>query len=156
MRVCIYAVGTRMPAWVDAGCDTYLKRLRGAFRVELVELAPGARSANAPVGRAVQEEGARLLARLGKDDHVVALDERGKAFTSLELADWLGERLREGHDLSFLIGGPDGFAPAVRARARLTWSLSRLTLPHGLARVLLAEQLYRAHTVLAGHPYHRA
>lgn len=156
MRVRILAVGTRMPAWVGAGCDTYLKRLRGALRIELVEVAPGARAANAPIERAMQDEAGRLLGRLGKDDYVVALDERGKALSSLELAQWLGERLREGRDLSFLVGGPDGFAAQVRERAHFTWSLSRLTLPHGLVRVLLAEQLYRAHTVLCGHPYHRA
>ncbi|MBV6424415.1 MAG: Ribosomal RNA large subunit methyltransferase H [Steroidobacteraceae bacterium] len=156
MRVRIIAVGTRMPAWVGAGCDEYLKRLRGGLRVELVELAPGTRTAHADADRAVREEGARLLARIGRDDFVVALDERGRAFASLELAQWLDARLHEGRDLAFLIGGPDGFADEVRARAQLAWSLSRLTLPHALARVVLAEQLYRAHAVLAGHPYHRA
>jgi 23S rRNA (pseudouridine1915-N3)-methyltransferase len=156
MRVRIIAVGTRMPAWVIAGCDEYLKRLRPALRVELVEITAGRRPAGAPPTRAVEEEARKLLAALGADEHVVALDERGQEFSTLELARWLGGCMRDGADLAMLIGGADGFAPRVRARANLSWSLSRLTLPHALVRVVLAEQLYRAHTVLTGHPYHRA
>ncbi len=156
MRVRIIAVGTRMPAWVGAGCDEYLKRLRPALKVELLEVPAGKRPAGAPAVRAIEEEAHKLLAALGDDDYVVALDERGKDFSTLELAQWLAGRMRGGANLALLIGGPDGFAPRVRSRANLTWSLSRLTLPHALVRVVLAEQLYRAHTVLAGHPYHRA
>jgi len=156
MRVRIIAVGTRMPAWVGAGCDEYLKRLRPALRVDLVEIPAGRRAASAPPARAIEEEANRLLAAVGDDDHVVALDERGKEFSTLELAQWLAGRMRAGADLALLIGGADGFAPRVRSRADLSWSLSRLTLPHALVRVVLAEQLYRAHSVLAGHPYHRA
>jgi len=156
MRVRIIAVGTRMPAWVTAGCDEYLKRLRSALRVELVEIPAGRRPAGAPPTRAMEEEAHKLLAALAAGEHVVALDERGQDFSTLELAHWLGGRMRDGADLALLIGGADGFAPRVRARANLSWSLSRLTLPHALVRVVLAEQLYRAHTVLAGHPYHRA
>lgn len=104
----------------------------------------------------MQDEARRLLGQVGKDDYVAALDERGKAFSSVELSAWLAERMRGGRDLALLIGGADGFAPEVRARADLSWSLSRLTLPHALVRVVLAEQLYRAHSVLSGHPYHRA
>lgn len=156
MRVRIIAVGTRMPAWVGAGCDEYLKRLRPALRVELLEIPAGRRATGTPATRAIEEEAQKLLAALRDDDHVVALDERGKSFSTLELAQWLEGRMRDGADLALLIGGPDGFAPRVRSRANLTWSLSRLTLPHALARVVLAEQLYRAHSVLAGHPYHRA
>lgn len=156
MRVRIIAVGTRMPAWVGVACEEYLKRLRGALRVELVELAPGRRAASEPAARAIDDEGRRLLAKLAKDDYVVALDERGSEFSSVALSQWLAGRMRDGRDLALLIGGPDGFAAGVRERADLVWSLSRLTLPHALVRVLLAEQLYRAHSLLAGHPYHRA
>ena len=120
MRVRLIAVGTRMPGWVSAGCDEYLKRLRPALRVDVVELAPGPRPANAPVDRAMQDEARRLIGSLAKDDYVVALDERGKAFSSVELSAWLAERMRDGRDLAFLIGGPDGFAPEVRARADLS------------------------------------
>jgi 23S rRNA (pseudouridine1915-N3)-methyltransferase len=95
------------------------------------------------------------LAALRKDDYVVALDERGAEMTTRELAAWLGSRMQGGRDLAFLVGGPDGFVPEVLARSDLKWSLSRLTFPHALVRVVLAEQLYRAHGVLANHPYHR-
>jgi 23S rRNA (pseudouridine1915-N3)-methyltransferase len=103
----------------------------------------------------MEAEGQKLLAALRKDDYVVALDERGSEMTTRELAAWLGNRMQSGRDLAFLVGGPDGFVPEVLARSDLKWSLSRLTFPHALVRVVLAEQLYRAHGVLANHPYHR-
>jgi 23S rRNA (pseudouridine1915-N3)-methyltransferase len=103
----------------------------------------------------MDDEGKRILAALRGETYFVMLDERGKERTSLGLSTWLGERLRDGRDLAFAIGGPDGFSPDVRARAQETWSLSKLTLPHALVRVLLIEQLYRAVTLLDGHPYHR-
>jgi 23S rRNA (pseudouridine1915-N3)-methyltransferase len=155
MRLRVIAVGTRMPAWVRAGTGEYLKRLDGRLRVTLTELPPGQRTAAASPDKAVAAEGARLLAAVADQHYVVALDERGRELTTRELAALLDERMRDGRDLAFLIGGADGFAPAVRARADFVWSLSRLTLPHGLVRVLLAEQLYRAHTILGNHPYHR-
>jgi 23S rRNA (pseudouridine1915-N3)-methyltransferase len=155
MRARLVAVGTRMPAWVTAACDDYLKRLRPWLRVELVELAPGPRSANTPARRAVDDEARRLVGALREGECVVALDERGREFSTRELAAWLDARRTTGEDLAFLIGGADGLAPAVRERAQLVLSLSRLTLPHALARVVLAEQLYRAMSVLARHPYHR-
>jgi 23S rRNA (pseudouridine1915-N3)-methyltransferase len=103
----------------------------------------------------MDEEGKRILAALRADTHLVMLDERGRSRTSLALSEWLGERLRDGRELAFAIGGPDGFAEPVRTRAQESWSLSPLTLPHALVRVVLIEQLYRAVTLLDGHPYHR-
>ena len=103
----------------------------------------------------MEAEGQKLLAALRKDEYVVALDEHGSQMTTRELAAWLKTRMQDGRDLAFLIGGPDGFAPGVLERSDLEWSLSRLTFPHALVRVVLAEQLYRAHGVLANHPYHR-
>ena len=154
MRVRVIAVGTRMPSWVRSACDEYLTRLRGSLAVALTEIAPASRRAGgAP--QAVARESERLLASLLPADHVVALDERGRQLTTRELATWLGGRMQQGEDLEFLIGGPDGLAPAVLARSNYTLALSRLTLPHALARVLLTEQLYRAHCILANHPYHR-
>ena len=154
MRVRVIAVGTRMPSWVRSACDEYLVRLRGSLAVALTEIEPASRRAGgAP--RAVAREGERLLAALLPADHVIALDERGRELTTRELAAWLGSRMQQGEDLAFLIGGPDGLAPEVLARSNYTLALSRLTLPHALARVLLAEQLYRAHCILANHPYHR-
>lgn len=154
MRVRVIAVGTRMPSWVRSACDEYLARLRGSLAVALTEIEPASRRAEG-TPRAVAREGERLLAALLPADHVIALDERGRELTTRELAAWLSSRMQQGEDLAFLIGGPDGLAPEVLARSNYTLALSRLTLPHALARVLLAEQLYRAHCILANHPYHR-
>ena len=155
MRVMLVAVGQRMPAWVSQGFAEYSKRLRARLPLELVEI-PAAKRGSSDLARSMAQEGGRLLAAIRPPDHVVALDERGTARTSLELARWLGKRMQAGKDLVFLIGGADGFAPEVLARANERWSLSALTLPHALVRVLFAEQLYRAVTLLDGHPYHRA
>jgi 23S rRNA (pseudouridine1915-N3)-methyltransferase len=153
MRLRLIAVGTRMPAWVRSGCDEYLRRLRGALAVTLTEIEPGPRRRG--TAQAIAAEGARLLTALRPQEHLIALDERGRQFSTSELAEWLSRRMHAGADLAFAIGGPDGLAREVLARSSLTLSLSRLTLPHALARVVLAEQLYRAHCILANHPYHR-
>ena len=155
MRVRIMAVGTRMPAWVRSACDEYLKRFTGSLPVTLSEIEPGRRPAGGATAAAVSAEGERLLGTLRADDYLVALDERGRELTTRELAVWLGERLQQGQDLAFVIGGADGLAAPVLARSQLRLALSRLTLPHALARVLLCEQLYRAHAILGNHPYHR-
>ena len=155
MLMRIVAAGTRMPDWVDAGFRDYAGRLRGDYRLELVEVALGARGRGDPA-KAVAEEGARMLAAAGERAHLVALQVGGRALDTASLAAWLGERAQSGEPIAFCIGGPDGLAPAVDARARFRWSLSPLTLPHGLARVVVAEALYRAVTVIKGLPYHRA
>jgi 23S rRNA (pseudouridine1915-N3)-methyltransferase len=143
MRVRVIAVGTRMPRWVDEVFDGYVVRLRSRLPVTLTEIGTGPRA----------DRG--LLAALRPGEFLVMLDERGREFRTRALVKWLGERMVSGRDLAFVIGGPDGLAREVLERADLTWSLSQLTLPHALVRVILAEQLYRAHSVLAGHPYHR-
>jgi 23S rRNA (pseudouridine1915-N3)-methyltransferase len=145
VRVRILAVGTRMPQWVTTAYEEYTRRLRAAMRVDLEEI---------PVGRTRPDEEQRLLERAG-DDFLVALDERGKSLTTRELASWLAARQQDGRNISFVIGGPDGLGPDILSRAALRWSLSALTFPHAMVRVILAEQLYRAHTVLQNHPYHR-
>jgi 23S rRNA (pseudouridine1915-N3)-methyltransferase len=145
MRVRILAVGTRMPEWVTLAYEEYVRRMRKDMRVDLEEI---------PVGRVKADEAKRLLERIG-DDFIVALDERGKSLTTLQLAKWLGERQQDGRNLTFVIGGPAGLGPQLLARAALRWSLSALTFPHAMVRVILAEQLYRAHSVLQNHPYHR-
>jgi 23S rRNA (pseudouridine1915-N3)-methyltransferase len=154
-KVRVLAVGSRMPAWVRSACDDYLARLAPQLKITLTEIDPGPRSAGRSPQKAIQTEGERLLAAVRRDDFVVALDERGAQFTTRELAAWLAQRLNESQALTFLVGGPDGFAADVLARCNFRWSLSRLTLPHALARVVLAEQLYRAYGVLTNHPYHR-
>jgi len=155
MRVRLIAVGTRPPAWVREACDDYITRLGSRLPVSVTEIAAGPRSGAEAPARAIAREGERVLGALRREDYVVALDERGTELTTRELAAWLKTRMQEGEDVAFVIGGPDGLAPEVLARSKLRWSLSRLTLPHALVRVLLAEQLYRAHSLLAGHPYHR-
>ena len=155
MRVRVIAVGTRLPAWVRGACDDYLARLASRLAISLVEIEPGPRGAGGVAHKAIAAEGERLLGAVRRSDHVAVLDERGTQFSTRELAAWLQERMQQGEDLAFLIGGTDGLAAEVRARGNFTLSLSRLTLPHALVRVLLAEQLYRAHSILTHHPYHR-
>jgi 23S rRNA (pseudouridine1915-N3)-methyltransferase len=156
MHTRIIAVGERMPAWVAAGFAEYRKRLSQSLPLELVEIKPGMRGKGRDDARAVATEGEAVLAALSRETHVVALDGHGKPWTSEQLARQLADWRMRGRDLAFLIGGPDGHAATVLQRADQSWSLGPLTLPHMLVRLLLAEQLYRASTLLAGHPYHRA
>lgn len=155
MHARLIAVGERMPAWVAEGFAEYRKRLSHELPLELIELKPGARGKGRDDARAMRDEGAEILATLPRDAHVVALDGRGKPWSSEELAAQLRAWRMGGRDLAFVVGGPDGHAPEVLARADQRWSLGPLTLPHMLVRLVLAEQLYRATTIVAGHPYHR-
>lgn len=134
-------------------CDDYLRRLKTSMRVELEELPQGKDQGKDKARRKADEE-KRLLERAG-DDYLVALDEHGKSLTTLDLAKWLSLRQQDGRDLSFVIGGPDGLGQEILKKASLRWSLSGLTLPHAMVRVILSEALYRAHSVLHNHPYHR-
>jgi 23S rRNA (pseudouridine1915-N3)-methyltransferase len=152
----LIAAGTRLPDWVNEGFREYQQRLRTPLVLELVEIPVATRRAGENPQRAMDREGVNMLAALGRDDFVVALDVQGKSMTTEQVSAWLAMRLREAQPLVLLVGGPDGLATACRARANHTWSLSPLTLPHGLVRVVLAEQIYRAMSLLAGHPYHRA
>ncbi len=149
------AAGTRLPDWVNEACTDYSKRFGSQPKFELLEIPVTARAASADVVRAVAREGDKMLAAIRADDFVVALEVGGKTLSTAEVALWLAARFQEGRDLVFLIGGPDGLARGCIERADLKLSLSALTLPHGLARVLLIEQLYRAYTFGKGHPYHR-
>jgi 23S rRNA (pseudouridine1915-N3)-methyltransferase len=150
-RLRILAVGTRMPAWVQAGFAEYHKRMPRDFAVELREVPVSRREG----ARAVAEEGEALLAALGADEHVVALEVGGEPWSTADLAARLRAWRDEGLRAAFLIGGPDGLSDACRARAASQWSLSRLTLPHPLVRIVLMEQVYRAWSILGAHPYHR-
>lgn len=154
MRARLIAAGTRLPDWINTGYADYARRFGRGLRLELVEIAIPRRGAD--IVRAVAAEGAAMQAAIADRDYVVALEVSGRALSTPELARWLAARLADGRDLAFLIGGPDGLAPALAQRADFRWSLSALTWPHGFARVMLAEQLYRAHSLLQGHPYHRA
>jgi 23S rRNA (pseudouridine1915-N3)-methyltransferase len=142
VRVRLIAAGTRLPDWIDAGVADYARRFAHGLRFELVEI---------PLARQAE----RMEATIGARDYVVALEVTGCAMTPPELAKWLAARRAGGRDLALLIGGPDGLDAGLAARADFRWSLSPLTFPHALVRVLVAEQLYRAQSLLQGHPYHR-
>jgi 23S rRNA (pseudouridine1915-N3)-methyltransferase len=156
MKSKLIATGERAPAWVAQGFAEYQKRLSHWLPMELVEIEPGLRGKGRDPQRAIEEEGKRVLAALPKNAHVVALEVGGKPYSSEQLAQRLEYWRGQGRDLAFLIGGPEGHAPDVLAAAHETWSLGPLTLPHMLARLVVAEQVYRAAALLANHPYHRA
>ena len=156
MKAQLVAVGERAPDWVAAGFAEYQQRLSHWLPLSLVEVPPGVRGKGRDAARAVSDEGARVLAALPKQAHVVCLDGRGKPWSSEQLAQRMEAWRQGGRDLAFVIGGPEGHAPEVLAAAAESWSLGPLTLPHMLVRLVLAEQLYRACSLLANHPYHRA
>jgi 23S rRNA (pseudouridine1915-N3)-methyltransferase len=156
MKIHLLTIGARMPDWINAGYAEYAGRLPRECALRLVELTAGKRGTNPDIARTVRDEGERLLAAVPTGSRLIALDERGQEWTTLELAGQLAEWLQDGRDVSLLIGGPDGLAAACRARAQRLWALSRLTFPHPLVRVIVAEQLYRAWSWLHHHPYHRA
>ena len=144
-----------MPGWVEDGVAEYRKRLPAEMKFDVREIALGKRSKNADIARAMASEGEAMLAAIARDDHVVALDVHGKSWSTEQLAGELRDWQQSGRDVSLLIGGPDGLAPECLERAAQRWSLSALTLPHPLVRVVLAEQLYRAWSINNNHPYHR-
>jgi 23S rRNA (pseudouridine1915-N3)-methyltransferase len=154
VRLRVVAVGARMPRWVDEGFGEYAKRMPRTLPLDLVEIRPEPRSAGRTTAQLLAAEAARIARALPGRARRVALDERGREYTTAEFARWLDERRGEGDDIAFMIGGADGLDPALKTEAALL-RLSAFTLPHGLARVVLAEQLYRAASLLAGHPYHR-
>jgi 23S rRNA (pseudouridine1915-N3)-methyltransferase len=155
VRVTILSVGHKMPAWIQEGFHEYVRRMPPEIRVEMVELKPEERGAGKSAERAKEAEGERLIAAVPAGATLLALDEKGKAVTTQGLSVMLSGWMREAVHPVFAIGGADGLSPAVKERADKLVSLSALTLPHALVRVVLAEQLYRAWSILARHPYHR-
>jgi len=145
-----------MPAWVNDGYQEYARRLPRECSLSLTEIPLGQRAKSSAVERAIAEEGARMLAAIPANQRVIALDVKGRSWSTEQLAGQLGLWMQDGRNVSLLVGGPDGLSADCLVRAEQRWSLSPLTLPHPLVRVLLAEQLYRAWTVTTGHPYHRA
>ncbi len=154
MKIRILTIGHKMPAWVELGCTEYLKRMPREATVEMVEIKPDKRAAGKGGEQVREAEAERIIEAAGKD-RLIALDERGKFLTTLQLADRFKGWMEGGRDVSLAIGGADGLHDGVKQRADWLWSLSPLTLPHGMVRVLLAEQLYRAWSVINHHPYHR-
>jgi 23S rRNA (pseudouridine1915-N3)-methyltransferase len=155
VHIRLIAIGDRQPSWVDSAFAEYAGRLPRQWQFRLQEIAAAQRNKGAVKNAAKDAEGAKILAQTKAAELVIVLDERGRQFTSRELATKIDDWQTVGQDIIFVIGGPDGVAADVLQRANLTWSLSKLTLPHGLARVLFAEQIYRAWSLLTGHPYHR-
>lgn len=144
-----------MPGWVEEGCTEYTKRLSGDISLELVEITAGKRLKGADLARLKEQEGDALLAALKPQERVIALDVLGRTLSTEDMAATLRDWQVDGRPAALLIGGPEGLSRAVLERADEKWSLSRLTLPHPLVRIVIAEQIYRAWSLLKGHPYHR-
>lgn len=155
MKIRLIAVGTKMPSWVQEGFNEYTKRMPKDCAIELVELPIGPRGKSSSVAKAIEKEGQAMLAAMKPQNTCVALEVLGKPWSTEKLSDNLADWRMAGQDVDLLIGGPDGLSPECVAKAKQKWSLSPLTLPHPLVRILVAEQLYRAWTILNNHPYHK-
>jgi 23S rRNA (pseudouridine1915-N3)-methyltransferase len=155
MQINLISVGNRMPSWVQQGYDEYAKRLPRECELVLKEIPAGKRGKNSDIARIIKEEGERMIAAMPQGTHILTLDIPGKPWTTPELAHAMQRWLASGQSVSLLIGGPEGLADEVKLLARESWSLSKLTFPHPLVRIVVAEQLYRAWSILHNHPYHR-
>lgn len=155
MKIRLIATGGRMPDWVSQALRDYRARLPRHWQFDILELPLAVRGKAQDPRRAMAAEAERVLRALAPAERLIALDERGRSWDSLQLSTQLAAWQQDGRDLSLVIGGPDGHADSVLARAEQRWSLSPLTLPHAMVRIIVVEQLYRAHSLLSGHPYHR-
>ena len=155
MRIRLITVGSKMPGWVEEGYEEYSRRLGADLKLELVEIPLNRRSKGADVNRLQEKEANQMLAAVGQSDLVVTMEIKGKAWSTEQLSDKMGEWMHSGRNVSLLVGGPEGLHPSCMAQADLRWSLSPLTLPHPLVRVVVAEQVYRAWSILKNHPYHK-
>lgn len=154
MKLHIISIGHKMPSWVEKACTEYIKRMPRELTVDIIEIKPDKR-ADGKNSAAVQEAEAKRILEAGGKDFLIVCDERGQEVTTLQLAEKMQFWQTLGRDVSIVIGGADGLHPELKKQADFQWGLSKLTLPHAFVRVLLCEQLYRAHTVIQGHPYHR-
>lgn len=155
MQIHLIAVGQRLDQWVSQGYDEFAKRLPPECRLNLIEIAPNKRTKNTDIARAIREEGQRLVDAVPARARVLALDVTGAEWTTPQLAAQLENWMADGRDVALLVGGPDGLSTQCKAMAETCISLSRLTFPHPLVRIIIAEQVYRAWSILKGHPYHR-
>lgn len=151
----IITIGTKMPSWINEGYQDYAKRFPPGWAVELYEIPAEKRTKNADIQRIIKQEGEKILSIVKSHHRVIALDVKGKSWTTEQLAKHLQNFSQEKQNIDLLIGGPDGLSEACLKRAEIRWSLSPLTLPHPLVRVILVEQLYRGLSILQNHPYHR-
>ena len=155
LKITILSVGEKMPSWVNESTQSYLQRIRGNTSVSLLEISAKKRGKNADISRVLQQEGEAILKQLSNDTHLVCLDRLGKAYDSHGVAAKITDWQQQGQPVAFAIGGPEGLDPAVMQRANETWTMSKMTFTHHVARVMLAEQLYRAWSITEGLPYHR-
>ena len=155
MRIKLISAGSKMPGWVEEGYKEYSRRLGQDIKLELVEIPLNRRSKGADVKRLQEKEAVQMLAAVGQGDLVVTMEIMGKAWSTEQLSDKMGDWLHSGRNVSLLVGGPEGLHPSCMAQADLRWSLSPLTLPHPMVRVIVAEQVYRAWSILQNHPYHK-
>lgn len=144
-----------MPSWVQQGYDEYAKRMPRDCSLTLKEVLPGKRGKNSDVARIVRDEGERMMSAIPTGSHIVTLDIPGKPWTTPELSQAMKRWMESGQNIALMVGGPEGLSDSVRDLTRESWSLSNLTFPHPVVRVLVAEQLYRAWSILNNHPYHR-
>ena len=155
MKLRVLAVGTKMPSWVQEGVREYSKRLPADCALEFVEIPAGHRARNSNSAQAMAQEAEAIYRAIRPQDHLVALDVLGKLWSTERLSEHLADWRMSGRNVALLVGGPDGLAPEILQKVQQRWSLSKLTFPHPLVRIVLAEQLYRAWTLLQGHPYHK-
>ena len=155
MKITLIAIGKHMPSWVVEGYEEYAKRLPAEMSLKLIEINAGKRTKGCDIAKLIHKEGEQMLAAIPIGNRVVALEVTGKMWDTPKLSLQLQKWREESRDIALLIGGPEGLAPACLEKAELRWSLSPLTLPHPLVRIIVAEQLYRAWSIICGHPYHR-
>ncbi|MDB2443951.1 23S rRNA (pseudouridine(1915)-N(3))-methyltransferase RlmH [Gammaproteobacteria bacterium] len=155
MKICLLCIGNKMPDWVVAGTNEYRRRLQADVKLSLVEIPLAKRAKGVTINTCLAQEGASMMTSLSREDYVVSMEVHGKRFDTPALAARIDYLKSDGRSIKFLIGGPDGLAVDCQSRANESWSLSNLTLPHPIARILLLEQLYRGFSILKGHPYHR-
>lgn len=155
MKLLILAVGNKMPAWITEGYSEYAKRMPREAKIELIEIKPEPRNSGKTAAQIMEAEAQRIKAALPASALCIALDERGDTPTTKQLAQQMQDWMRQGRDVAFIVGGADGLHESIKQAAQQLLALSAFTLPHGMVRVLLAEQLYRAHSLMHNHPYHR-
>lgn len=155
MKIRLLTITHKAPEWIQTGYEEYAKRLPAHCALELIEIPAEKRTANADLKRIADREGEKMLAIINPQHHVIALDVKGKSWSTEDLSSQMNEWLHSGRNIDLLVGGPEGLAISCLQKANEKWSLSPLTFPHILVKLIVAEQIYRAYTILQGHPYHR-
>ena len=155
MKIGLIAIGAKMPIWVKSGYEEYQQRLTQDCKLSIHEIAAIKRNKQTDLKKVCEDEGQKILSAIPKGNHIIALEVKGKPWTTEQLSQQMQQWMQSGQDLSLLIGGPEGLSQSCRDKANQQWSLSPLTLPHPMVRIIVAEQLYRAWSIIKNHPYHR-